>query len=177
MKASMKTIFISANEKRKKLNQHKAPKNNHCSMHCSPLRIFLFASNCVKSIWLSKNTRKYGLEEPLYLHTFTQWNVTCSHFLKIPLLYFKEKPVICFAAQKQLLVSIWNATRGWNGLNKYLFFCTVNNIVKLTGLFDRYFFLYAISKNYRCFLQNKCLFISFSDKSFLTWFTTSPLTF
>ena len=40
-----------------------------------------------------------------------------------PVLRFVWKPVICFALQKKWLVSIWNATLGWNELIRYRDLC------------------------------------------------------
>ena len=44
-------------------------------------------------------------------------SVLLTHFS--PVLHFIQKPVNRFAEQKKWLVSTWNATLGWNELNKH----------------------------------------------------------
>ena len=44
-----------------------------------------------------------------------------------PVLHFIQKPVIWFALKIEWLVSIWNATLGWNGLRSLI----SQNIVKI----------------------------------------------
>ena len=44
------------------------------------------------------------------------FDVGCTHLS--PVLYFISKPVILFALQIEWLGFIWNATFGWNVLNK-----------------------------------------------------------
>ena len=47
---------------------------------------------------------------------FSFFDVGCTHLS--PVLYFISKPVILFALQIEWLGFIWNATLGWNVLNK-----------------------------------------------------------
>ena len=54
------------------------------------------------------------LQKRLYTYTFA------INKCFVPVLRFIWKPVICFAQKNRWLVSIWNATLGWNELIEYL---------------------------------------------------------
>ena len=59
-------------------------------------------------------------------------NLLSYHFN--PMLHFIQKPVIWFSLQIKWLVSIWNATLGWNGLRPHFY-----QIPQILKQFSRWF--------------------------------------
>ena len=60
-----------------------------------------------------ENIRKYLLSRCFLRDKIVARNGS-THFSQA--LHFIQKPFVCFSEQNKWLVSVWNATMGWNGL-------------------------------------------------------------